>query len=101
MEGWPVICCAARFSCTSPATPLRSIAPQPYVPSFARDPEARAQLSHRLFIPLILKTKPQLLLYHTARFPGHAVLLHAIALLRELSGMLPVCSVRDAPGLYP
>ena len=36
---------------------------------------------------------------HTARFPGHALLLHALAL--AVSGISPVYSVRDVPGLDP
>jgi len=48
----------------------------------------------------VLEDKSKFFFHNTARFPWHALVLHAIAKVPAVSGMLPVCSVRDVPGLY-
>jgi hypothetical protein len=60
---------------------LLTITPQPHIAGLARDPMAAAQFPHRLLIALILKDKAQLLLHHTARFPGHNSVLKPAARL--------------------
>ena len=109
---WLYSCGTAPRRAVAPAGSWRQAPPPPasacdacaragrYVPGFARDPVARAQLRHRLLIPLIVKDKPQLLLHHTARSPRHVALLHAFFSEQEcqecsrsvLSGMRPVCT---------
>src|ERR1700704_4227699 len=81
------------------------VPPQPYVPGFPCYAVAPAQLTHRVLILFILKHKPYFLFHHTARFPRHAVLLHAFVNRSQcqecprsvLSGMCPVCTSSGSP----
>src|SRR5713101_5707878 len=58
------------------------------------------QFGHGTFPQLVFKDKAKFFFHNTARFPWHALVLHAIAKVPAVSGMLPVYSVRDVPGPY-
>src|ERR1700691_3675111 len=57
----------------------------------------RTQLRHAVQAAFLLPHTPHPLVHHTARFPGHAALVHAPAI--AVSGMRPVQSVSHLPGL--
>src|SRR5207245_3507423 len=75
------------------AHPLCPVPPQPHIPSLARDPEARAELAHRLLIPLILKHKLQFLFHHHCSLSRACCPSTCRRSFTRVSGMLPVCSV--------
>src|SRR5437764_10713294 len=79
----------------------RSIAPQPHIPGLTRYLVSLAQLPHRPLALFILQNKPQLLFHNTALSPWHALCCTRACLAFAVSGMCPVHSVRDVPGLYP
>src|SRR5260370_42605700 len=76
-------------------------APYPHIPGLTRDLIALTEFGHGAFLQLVLKDKSKLLFHNTARFPWHALVLHALVKVLAVSGMLPVCFVRDVPGPYP
>src|SRR5258707_5304858 len=64
------------------------------------------EFGHGAFLQLVLKDKSKFFFHNTARFPWHALVLHAIAKVLQcqgcsrsiLSGMCPVCTeVRRYP----
>src|SRR5580765_5798727 len=79
----------------------RLITPQPHIPSFPCDPVTLAQFAHAPFLFQILQDKLQLLFHHTARFPWHALCFTRACHPFAVSGIRPVHSVKDLPGLYP
>src|SRR6202022_5119935 len=77
-----------------------AVSSQPHIPGLARDLIPLAEFGHGAFLQLVLEDKAKFFFHHTARFPWHALVLHAIAKVAAVSGMLPVYSVRDVPGPY-
>src|ERR1700723_3617014 len=77
--------------------PSLPVAPQPVIAGLARDVIDRTQLRRAVQSAFLLPQKPHPLVHHTARFPGHAALVHAPA--TAVSGMRPVQSVSHLPGL--
>jgi hypothetical protein len=83
-----------------PGDPRLPVPPQPHITGLARDPEAGAQLRHRLLIPFLLKDTPQLLFHHTARFPGHGDVVLAATPRSAVSDVSPVQNVSYVHGPY-
>src|ERR1051326_8066894 len=83
-----------------PFQPDRSIPPHPHISGFARDLVTLAQFRHRPLALFVLQNEPQLLFHNTALSPWHALLCTRACLLVAVSGMCPVCSVRNVPRLY-
>ena len=71
--------------------PILTEPAQHHIAGLAGNPELPAQISHGLLIAFILKDKTQLLVHHTARFPGHEDVVRPHALR---------CSVRYVPSLF-
>jgi hypothetical protein len=61
---------------------------------------AFTEFGHGVFPQLVLEDKSKFFFHNTARFPWHALVLHAIAKVLAVSAMLPVYFVKDVPGLY-
>src|ERR1700682_2993292 len=76
------------------------VPPQPHIPGLPGDLIPLAEFAHGAFLQLMLKDKAKFFFHNTARFPWHALVVHAAAKVSAVSGMLPVCSVRDVPGPY-
>src|SRR5260221_13248565 len=70
------------------------------MPGLTGDLVTFTEFGHGTVPQLVLKDKAKFFVHNTARFPWHALVLHAIAKVLAVSGMLPACSVRDVPGLY-
>src|SRR6266478_4701395 len=77
-----------------------AIAPQPHVPGFARNLKSLTEFGHSVFTRVILQYKAKLFFHNTARFPWHALGSTRPCHLFTVSGILPVCFVRDPPSPY-
>src|SRR5271169_2246327 len=77
-----------------------AVAPQPEIPGLPGDLVPFAEFGHGTFPQVVLKDKTKFFFHNTARFPWHALVLHAIAKVPAVSAMLPVYSVRHVPGPY-
>ncbi len=77
-----------------------AVPPQPHIPGLARDLVPFAEFAHGAFLQLVFKDKAKFFFHNTARFPWHALVVHAFAKVSAVSAMLPVYSVRDVPGPY-
>ncbi len=92
----------ARFCSISPSSPRLRYRRQPHVPGLARDPVARAQLASCVRSRISCSkinlsfSSITLLVFHGMRSVLHAICHHFPA----VSGIRPVYSVRDVPGLY-
>ena len=66
----------------------------------ARDAVPLAELAHGVLARVVLHYKAKLFFHNTARFPCHALCSTSTCHSLSVSGMRPVCFVRDAPGPY-
>src|SRR5690348_6953536 len=78
-----------------------AIPAQRHIPGLARDAVPLAEFPHGVLTGIVFQYKAKFFFHNTARFPGHALCSTRACHSMTVSGIRPVCFVRDVPGLYP